>query len=192
MDIYLLRHGHTRQAGTYIGRTDVELSAEGRQQITTLSPYFQSIKLDHCFCSPLIRCRQTLTLLGVDTECRFDDDLKEIDFGSWEGLSFVQVQNKFPTQLNDWFREDEDFSFPGGERIRAFNARVVNWIDNLLTHNFNRVLIVAHGGVIRIAICHLLGIETARAFAFNPMQGRVSMVQMVDGFGRLEMLNCVG
>jgi alpha-ribazole phosphatase len=192
VEIYLLRHGHTLQAGTYTGSTDVKLSAEGKQQITTLSPYFQSIKFDHCFCSPLIRCRQTLTLLGVDTECRFDDNLKEIDFGVWEGLSFVQVQKNFPNQLNDWVRADEDFSFPGGERIRAFNSRVVNCFDNLLTNNFNRVLIVAHGGVIRIAICHLLGIVTARAFAFNPMEGRVSMVHLVDGFGRLEMLNCRG
>ncbi len=192
MDIYLLRHGHTLQAGTYTGSTDVELSAEGRQQIATLSPYFQAIKFDHCFCSPLIRCRQTLTLLGVDIECSFDDNLKEIDFGAWEGLSFVQVQKKFPNQLNDWGREGEDFSFPGGERIRAFNSRVVNWVDNVLTNNFNRVLIVAHGGVIRIAICHLLGIETARAFAFNPKEGRISMVHLVNGFGRLDMLNCKG
>ena len=192
MEIYLLRHGQTLQAGTYTGSTDVELSAEGRQQIATLSTYFQSIKFDHCLCSPLIRCRQTLTLLGVDIEYRFDDDLKEIDFGTWEGLSFAEVQKKFPNQLNDWIREDEDFSFPGGERIRAFNSRVVNCLDNLLTNDFNRVLIVAHGGVIRIAICHLLGIETARAFSFNVMEGRASMVHVSDGFGRLEMLNCEG
>ncbi|RZW25037.1 MAG: hypothetical protein EX260_03490, partial [Desulfobulbaceae bacterium] len=70
-------------------------------------------------------------------------------------------------------------------------SRVTGWLDNLLTKEFNRVLIVAHGGVIRIAICHLLGIDTARAFAFNPMEGRVAMVHVVDGFGQLEMLNCI-
>ena len=140
----------------------------------------------------MIRCRQTLALLGVDSECRFAESLKEIDFGSWEGLSFTQVQRDYADELNDWVREDEDFGFPGGERIRAFNSRVVTWFDNLLTNDFNRVLIVAHGGVIRIAISHLLGIETTRAFVFDPMEGRVSMVHVVDGFGRLELFNCRG
>jgi broad specificity phosphatase PhoE len=190
VEIYLLRHGQTLQTGTYTGSTNVELSAEGRRQIAVLSPFLQSLKFDNCFCSPLIRCVQTLTLLNVDSAAIFDECLQEIDFGGWEGLSFEQVQKKFSDQLADWVREGEDFSFPGGEMIRTFNSRITRWLDNLLTNEFNRVLIVTHGGVIRIAICHLLGIETARAFTFNPMEGKVSMVHVVDGFGQLEMLNC--
>lgn len=192
MEIYLLRHGKTLQSGTYTGRTDVALSDEGRQQITTLSPFLQSIKFDTCFCSPLIRCVQTWNLLDVDSDPLFDESLKEIDFGFWEGLSFEQIQRDFSNELAAWGREGEDFCFPGGEMIRAFNSRVTRWLDNLLTKDFNRVLIVAHGGVIRIAICHLLVFETARAFAFNPREGRLSMVNVVDGFGQLEMLNCKG
>ena len=192
MEIYLLRHGKTVQPGTYTGSTNVELSTEGRQQITSLSPFLQSIKFDSCFCSPLTRCVQTLHLLEVDTDPIYDDGLKEIDFGSWEGLSFEQVQKEFPDLLAGWGREGEDFCFPGGEMIRAFNSRITRWLDNLLTKDVNRVLIVAHGGVIRIAICHLLGLDTSNAFAVNPREGKVSMINVIDGFGQLEMLNCMG
>ena len=192
MEIYLLRHGRTLSSGTYTGCTDVPLSDRGRQQITTLSPFLQSIKFDTCFCSPLIRCVQTWNLLEVDSDPIFDESLKEVDFGFWEGLSFEQVQRDFSDELADWEREGEDFRFPGGEMIRAFNARIIRWLDNLLKKDFNRVLIVAHGGVIRIAICHLLAFETARAFAFNPREGSLSMVNVVGGFGQLELMNCKG
>ena len=192
MEIYLLRHGKTLQAGTYTGSTDVELSPAGRRQIPSLSPFLRSIRFDSCFCSPLIRCVQTLTLLEIDADPILDDGLKEIDFGTWEGLSFQQVQTEFPDLLAEWVRRGEDFRFPGGEMIRAFNVRIARWLDNLLTKELNRVLIVAHGGVIRVGICHLLGLELNRAFAFNPMEGKVSMVKVVDGFGQLEMLNCTG
>lgn len=192
MEIYLLRHGETMQSGTYTGSTNVELSVEGRQQIVSLSPFLQSIRFDTCFCSPLIRCVHTVTLLGLECDPVFDDHVKEIDFGSWEGLSFEQVQKDFSDQLTDWEREGENFSFPGGEMIRAFNSRITCWLDNLLTKDFNRVLIVTHGGVIRIALCYLLGLEADRAFAFNPREGRVSIVNVVDGFGQLQKLNCKG
>ena len=192
MRIYLLRHGHTPQAGTYTGSTEVELSTTGREQIAALASSLQEIDFDHCFSSPLVRCRQTLSLLDIRSEISFAESLREIDFGSWEGLSFAQIENDYPDQLHDWVSKGDAFRFPEGEMISDFNSRVSTWFNNLLTNNFNRVLIVAHGGVIRVGLCHLLGIDMIRAFAFNPKQGRVSMVQVEEGAGRLELFNCRG
>lgn len=192
MHIYLLRHGHTPQTGTYTGSTDVELSAAGREQITSLASFLQAIDFDHCFCSPLARCRQTLSLLALRSEISFAESLREVDFGSWEGLSFEQIENAYPDELNDWINRGEAFKFPGGEKINDFNSRVITWFNNLLTKQFNRVLIVAHGGVIRVGLCHLLGIDMTRAFAFNPKQGRVALVYVEEGSGRLDLFNCGG
>ena len=192
MHIYLLRHGQTPQAGTYTGSTDVELSTAGREQITSLASVLQAIDFDHCFCSPLVRCRQTLSLLDLSSETSFTESLREIDFGSWEGLSFEQIEKAYPDQLRDWVSKAEAFRFPGGEKIDDFNSRIISWFNNLLTKQFNRVLIVAHGGVIRVALCHLLGIEITRAFAFNPKQGRVALVHVEAGSGRLDLFNCRG
>ena len=83
----------------------------------------------------------------------------------------------------------EAFRFPEGEMISNFNSRVISWFNSLLKNNFNRVLIVSHGGVIRAGICHLLGIDMTRVFSFNPKEGRVSMVQVEDGAGRLDLFN---
>lgn len=192
MEIYLVRHGESISAGTYTGSIDVELSAGGRQQVRSLSIVFNQLVFDHCFCSPLGRCRETFALLDVDSECSLVESLKEIDFGDWEGLSFDEIQSRYPDQLAKWTCEDNDFRFPGGERIRAFNTRVSEWFDKLLTKDFNRVLIVAHGGVLRAGICHLLGIDSSRAFAFSPKEGAVSKISVTNGFAHLEFFNCRG
>lgn len=192
MEIYLLRHGTTIQSGTYTGSSDVELSAGGRHQILSISRFFNSIGFDACFCSPLKRCRQSFTLLDINTECVLAESLREIDFGLWEGLSFKEIRDSYPDQLDSWTREGDDFRFPGGERIRTFNLRIIDWFDKLLTKDLNRVLIVAHGGVVRTGICHLVGIDSGSAFVFNPKEGRVAKVNVDDGLGQLEYFNCTG
>ncbi|MGI9536553.1 MAG: alpha-ribazole phosphatase [Desulfocapsaceae bacterium] len=190
VEIYLVRHGETVSTGTYTGSTDVELSADGRQQARSLHSFLYKVHFDHCFCSPLVRCRETFTLFDVDIECSFAESLKEIDFGDWEGLRFDEIKARYPDQLSEWMRQGEDFEFPEGEKIVTFNTRVSEWFDKLLTNDFNRVLIVAHGGVLRAGICHLLGIQSTRAFAFSPKEGAVSKVIVSDGFGHLEFYNC--
>lgn len=192
VEIYLLRHGKTVMSGTYTGSTDVELSAVGRQQARSLNSFLNQVHFDHCFCSPLVRCRETLTLLDIDSECSFAESLKEIDFGSWEGLTFDEIQSRYPDQLANWTSEGEDFIFPKGEKIETFNMRVSEWFDKLLTKDSNRVLIVAHGGVLRAAICNLLDIDITRCFAFNPMEGAVSKVVVNNDFAHLEFFNCRG
>ena len=189
MEIYLVRHGETISSGTYTGSTDVELSPAGRQQARSLGLFLDQLHFDHCFCSPLVRCRDTFTLLDVDSDCSFTESLKEIDFGDWEGLSFDDIQTHYPDQLAEWSRESNDFRFPGGEKIRTFNTRISEWFDKLLTKDFNRVLIVAHGGVLRAGVCHLLGIDSRHAFAFSPKEGAVSKISATDGFAHLDFFN---
>ncbi len=190
MEFYLLRHGRTTQPGTYTGLSDAELSDTGRNQIRSLQPFFSNLSFDHCFCSPLVRCRETFKLLDIHTTFTIDKNLQEIHFGRWEGLSFDQIEERFPGQIEQWSKKNDDFRFPGGDSITEFNGRVCLWIDKLLTKNFNRVLIVSHAGVLRSFICHLLGIGPSHAFAFNVREGQVTKLTVTGGFGRLDFFNC--
>lgn len=190
MEIYLLRHGRTTQPGTYTGLRDVELCDTGRTQINSLQPLFSHSIFDHCYCSPLLRCRQTLELLDLKAVCTIDENLQEICFGQWEGLRVDQIEERFPGQIGQWSRLQENFRFPGGDMIVEFNDRVCRWFDKLLKKDFNRVLIVSHAGVLRTAICHLLGIDISHCFAFNIKEAGVAAVTVSDGFGRLDFFNC--
>ena len=192
VEIYLLRHGQTVQSGTYTGISEVSLSEAGRQQIRSLIPVIGQLEFNHCFCSTLRRCRESYELLDIAAPCTFDEDLREIDFGKWEGLSFEQIQKAYDDQFNDWMTQGESFSFPGGEKISSFNDRVIGWFDSLLTRDLDRVLIVAHGGVLRIGLCHLLDVKESRTFSYNFKEGALSQVEVDDGFTRLEFFNYTG
>ena len=192
MEIYLVRHGRTTQPGTYTGVSDVELSDEGMSQVRSLRSYFNKISLDHIYCSPLVRCRRTLEILDLASPASFVAELREIDFGFWEGMRLDEIRTRYPDQIDQWKEQKQAFCFPGGDCIGQFSKRVTNWFDGLLTTEAERVLVVGHGGVIRIGLCHLLGIGLDRLFSFAVDEAAVSKVRYESGHGRLELLNCRG
>lgn len=160
--------------------------------MSELQPFISTMRFDRCYSSPLSRCQETFELLNIGSPCSIESDLLEIDFGRWEGLTFARIEKQFPDQLEQWVKQQERFTFPDGELITAFNSRVCRWFDKLLTKDYERVFIVSHGGVLRTGICHLLGFDSAQAFAFQVKEGHLSTVIVSDGFGRLDLFNwCV-
>lgn len=192
MDIYLLRHGQTTQPDTFTGVTDIGLSTTGEKQIHAITPELKKVNFDHCFCSPLTRCRETLRLLGLACSVTIDETIKEIDFGSWEGLSYKQIQELYPAELKRWSVQKEAFTFPGGARIDQFNLRIQQWFDELVNTGHNRVLVVAHGGVLRTGLCALLELGSDNMFRFNFTEGAVSKIGIREGYSYLEYFNCRG
>lgn len=191
-DIYLLRHGQTTQPGTFTGVTDVSLSLTGKAQIQRISPLLEKARIEHCFCSPLARCMETVRLLKLTCGVTVDDTLKEINFGLWEGLNFDQITQRYPNETKLWNEQKEAFFFPGGEQIHQFNGRIHQWFDELLNTGHNRVLVVAHGGVLREGLKALLGIGRGDAFVLNFAEGAVSRITIREGYPNLECFNCRG
>jgi broad specificity phosphatase PhoE len=190
VEIFLLRHGRTVRPGTFTGLTDIELSDTGRQQIMALQPLLAEPVFDQCYSSPLQRCRETFTLLELERGCSFDAELREINFGHWEGLRYDQVEQQYPGQIDSWSSLQRAFRFPGGDEIAQFDHRVCCWFDRMLKNTFKRVLVVSHAGVIRTAICHLLGIDLGHVFAFSIGEAGLAKIVVGEGGGRLEYLNC--
>ncbi len=158
--IFLVRHGVTtlNEQLRYCGITDAELSKQGLKQAQYVDLLLSRENISSIYTSPLKRCIQTSNLI-----CKTHDifaeslaDLSEIDFGKWEGLTFEEIQKAFPEQLNKWFAHPDDFIFPQGESICDFRKRVLVSLDTILEEQGNS-LIVAHGGSLRIIICHLCG-----------------------------------
>ena len=86
--LFLLRHGKTALAGKFAGSTNVDLSSVGIEQVQSLRPVVARERFEKIFCSPMHRCRQTARLLDLDVEISYAEDLREIDFGLWEGKDF--------------------------------------------------------------------------------------------------------
>jgi alpha-ribazole phosphatase len=161
--LILVRHGNTtgNSALRFWGSTDVELSIEGIGQAERLRDRLTGEKIDHIYASPLSRARRTAELIaaGHNLEIRDAADLREIDFGKLEGLTYEEIVSQYPDMAEALAKWNPRPDFPGGESLDDMDGRVRRFIQGLDGHQSEEtVLIVSHAGTLRLMICNLLGI----------------------------------
>jgi len=154
--IDLLRHGETRAGSVYLGRTDAPLSEHGYRQMAealTDAPHYHAV-----LSSPLARC----AAFAQDYAQRhglplhFDARFQEMDFGAWDGCSAAEIAAADPGALENFWRDPVAFTPPQAEPLLSFQARVLAaWQELPARYPDQRVLLVTHGGVMRIILCHL-------------------------------------
>ena len=190
--LILIRHGDLGESrrGRYIGRTDAALSAEGRRQAAALSEPLARIGGALFFASPLLRTRETAEIaLGAGRCCEVDDNLREIDFGRWDGMSFAEIVAADPAAVNRWAALEEEFAFPDGEGIAHFRGRIRAAADRAVAAPAGTVVLFAHGGVIRFLVCRLLGLPDRHHLLFEIGQASISEIRVDGGRGVLTRLN---
>ncbi len=162
--LLLVRHGNTKSnsAERFWGHTDVELSVTGIKQAEQLRDRLTTQKIDVVYSSDLSRAIMTAQIIAASHQLDvvMCDELHEINFGEVEGLTFQEISQFYPELARTWPDRDLTFRFPGGESISDLNNRVSKFLDRLEKHEPEEtILIVAHAGVLRLLICHLLGLE---------------------------------
>ncbi|HEU0283303.1 MAG TPA: histidine phosphatase family protein [Gallionella sp.] len=154
--IDLLRHGETQAGSVYLGRSDAPLNEHGYRQMTGAlpdAPHYHAV-----LSSPLARCavfardyaqRHSLPL---HVDARF----QEMDFGAWDGLSAAEIAAADPGTLENFWRNPVVFTPPQAEPLLPFQARVLAaWQELPTRYPGQHLLLVTHGGVMRIILCHL-------------------------------------
>ena len=190
--LILIRHGDLGEScrGRYISRTDVPLSTEGRRQAAALAGELVPLNGARILCSPLLRCRETAGIaLGAGATLDLDDDLREIDFGRWEGMSFAEVAAADPAAVDRWAALDEDFAFPGGEGIGVFRERIGAAAGRIADDPAGTVVAITHGGAIRLFICRFLGLDYRQYLLFDVRPASISEIRIEDGRGVLTRVN---
>lgn len=191
-ELYFLRHGDTGLQGRYIGSTDAPLTDKGKTQVRQAAGLLQAKNISKIVCSPMLRCRQTLEQLALSCPCRFDELLREVDFGRWEGKKFREIVQGDKELVDSWVNDPATFSFPDGESLAAFNKRVAACKILLEKMVEEKILIITHGGIIRHLLCLLLGLDAEKYLLFEVKPGRVSSVQLYDEGGVLTAFNITG
>ena len=190
--LILIRHGDLgdRYRGRYVGRTDAPLSAEGKRQAATLTGPVARLNGAHFLASPLRRTRETAEIaLGTDRRFEIDENLREIDFGRWEGMSFAEIAAADPAAVDRWAALDDAFAFPEGEGIKAFQERIRAAAERIAADPAGTVVVFVHGGVIRFLICHFLGLPDRHHLLFDIRPASLSEIQIEGGKGVLTLLN---
>jgi broad specificity phosphatase PhoE len=180
----MLRHADCGRAGCFVGSTDVSLSEAGLAQTRGLSEMLRSRKIQRAFCSPAKRCIETAAALN-GIQCETDADLREVDFGRWEGLTFDQIARRDPDLVERWAAFDLTFSFPGGESIVQFLERVGGAFQRACSTSDDSILWVTHGGVITATICRALGLDRRQHILFKIPHASVTTIELFDEMGIL-------
>jgi alpha-ribazole phosphatase len=194
--LLLVRHGNTKgnSAERFWGQTDVELGAVGKRQAEQLRDRLTTEKIDAVYTSNLRRASATAEIIASHHQLEVITcaELHEINFGKVEGLTFKEISQLYPELVKVWPTRDLAFRFPGGESIGDLNNRVTKFLDRLEKHAPEEtVLIVAHAGVLRLLICHLLMIEPSHWRRFRTDLASLSILDTYPQGAILSLLNDV-
>ena len=165
----LLRHGDTRLSPEhrFSGLRDLPLSASGTRQAQAAACRLASgVPIHAVVSSPLRRAVATATFAAdeLGLTAVVDDDLRETDFGAWEGFTLAEIQQRWPSVAAAW-RRDPEQAPPGGESFADVALRVDRARDRLLRdHGGTTVLVVSHITPMKILLCRALGVPLSTIY----------------------------
>ncbi|MDP7108030.1 MAG: histidine phosphatase family protein [Roseibacillus sp.] len=150
--LLLIRHGESVLGSQkrYAGHTDTPLTDAGRSQILRLRGQFKQSNVDRIYSSDLIRCRQTAAILAPDQEIACSEQLRELNFGTWEGRTAEECAALDPAHFRRWMEDPVSVSPPSGESLEHLSERVNDFVEEL-SRRFpeQTIALVMHGGPIR-------------------------------------------
>ena len=153
----LLRHGETAGGTCYRGTTDDPLTAAGWEQMR--AAVNDNARWEGIVTSPLRRCAEFARALARQRSIplTLDERLAEMHFGAWEGRSTAELMSADPEALARFWDDPVTHTPPGAEPLARFATRVLaTWNGIVRDHPGRRVLLVTHGGVIRVILSHVL------------------------------------
>lgn len=192
--LFLLRHGETAHhaENRYLGSTDDPLNQKGFEQAAALGRWAERAHLTAIVSSSLLRSRQTAepAVEATGLELDIDGRLVELSFGKAENLTGKEMREQFPAARAAFEVDPIAHPLPGGEDPLAALERGREAVTELAEkHAGGRVLVVAHGTLLRIVLCDLLGIQLSRYRTVFPSMantsGAVLRHREDTGFGML-------
>jgi alpha-ribazole phosphatase len=195
--LILARHGETawNAQARYQGQADVELNEAGRRQAAALARRLARLakgEIHAIYASDLQRAWKTAQAIAAphSLPMRAEPRLREMSFGDWEGLTYGEIQERDPQTLAAWEADPLHVSPPGGETLAQVAARVQSALDDVTrSHQDQTVLLVAHGGPLRVLICLALGLDPRTHWQFRLDTAAISELEIYEAGAILNYLN---
>jgi phosphoserine phosphatase len=166
--IILVRHGHVDWIAPerFRGRAELALSDLGRRQAEAVARYIAATwKPDAVYTSPLSRCRDTGAAIAAPfrLEPQPVDGLCDIDYGEWQGLTRERARERWPDEIELWFRAPHLAAIPGGETLPALLSRAAAALREVLqAQPSGTVVLVGHDSVNRVLLLFALEMPLSR------------------------------
>ena len=184
--LIFVRHGETdwNAQHRWQGHSDTKLNDVGREQARRLAEELETV--DAVYSSDLARARETAEILAarLRLEVRLDPRLRERGFGAWEGMTMNEIESSFPEEQARW--RAGNAAGVGEESFEAFATRVGSFIEEVSRrHDGEAVLVVAHGGTIRVAHAVATGLDYVRDHQSIPAVANCSTSRFAVREGKL-------
>jgi ribonuclease H / adenosylcobalamin/alpha-ribazole phosphatase len=198
--LLLVRHGvtmHTvdKRFSGGLGGRDPGLIEEGRAQVRATADWLAPLmdEIDVVVTSPVRRTRESAEILGARLErtVSVEEGLAEMEFGTWEGLTFAEIQERYPADLDSWLGSLDHMPGGGGESFRVVAKRVLGSLERLLSdHAGQTVLVVSHVTPIKVLVAHALGAPLESVYRMELAPASVSVLSFFpDGKASMRMFN---
>jgi broad specificity phosphatase PhoE len=160
--LLLARHGQTEWNADrrFQGKTDIALSEVGRAQAHALGRALRGRRITAAYVSPMRRAVETAEIALADAGIPLTpiEELRELSLGAWEGCTVDEIRAQEGDPYAAWLRAPLDCPPPGGEPLPDVRDRVLAAVEKIgAAHADGDALVVAHGGVISVYACHVLG-----------------------------------
>ena len=196
MRLLLVRHGETawNAAGRLQGQSDLPLTACGQHQALALARVLATDAVQAIYSSDLQRARATAHSIatGCGLSVHHDARWREMAFGCWEGLTWAEVQQCDPATLAAWQANPWHSAPPEGETLAQVNDRVrAAWACLVAVHDAHTVVLVSHGGPLRLLLCATLGLSPQAHWRFMLEPGSLSELHLDEQGAVLTRLNYI-
>ena len=192
--LYLVRHGQVADGHTHLyhGNNDIGLSPLGVQQFEGLAAQLEAVPLAGVYASDLCRARTGAEIIsrGRELAPEIVPEFREIHFGVWEGLSFAEIAERYPAELQARFRDLANFRIPEGESLGDVRARALPRLNELISrHHEQAFVVVAHAGVNRVILSEALGLPPDNLFRLDQAYGCLNIIDYFPDMAVVRLLN---
>jgi len=194
--LYLVRHGEAANVSDgvfrYNGHIDVDVSPRGKTQMEGIAAYLKDKEISAVYSSDLLRARR-----GAEAIARYQDlpiqpfsEFREIKMGIWEGLTFQEIQDRYPQEIGRKFDDFIHYRIPGGENLIDVKNRAVKKIRELIAVKMGcEIVLVGHGGMNMVLLCDAIDLELKNFFRITQGNGCLNIIDYFDETAVVRLMN---
>ncbi|MCG8482464.1 MAG: histidine phosphatase family protein [Clostridia bacterium] len=195
MKCIMVRHAETKANADkkIYGWTESEYSMLGEKQVEKLVEYLVLQNIDKIYASPLRRALTIAERVGKEKGIHIikDDRLKEMNFGILEDMTYKEAKAKYKDHYDSFMKDFENYVIPNGESFAQVHIRAKAFIDSI-EETDECLLMVAHGGVVRSLMLHLLDLNFKDTWHFEVPPATIIEIDYDKGFGKLKQFIPIG
>ena len=190
--LYLTRHGEVVKVGVYHGQTDVDITPTGVKQMERLRDLLKDKKLQAVYSSDLSRTWKGAEIIaqphGLSPQAF--PQFREVHFGRWQGLSYSQVMEQYPSDIPQWLKNVDQFCIPEGESMIQVRQRAIPQLQELIEqHRGKEFVLVCHGALNRLILAEAQHLPMAHLLRMEQDYGCLNIIEYSSTWSVVKLMN---